>query len=757
MFSQNISLHRQYEGKYDFTAIGNTLNFDENGSTGTCNVMLQSSANLNISSNQTIEAAYLYWAGSGNGDFNVKINNSNITAQRFFYTNTLTSNGLDFFGAFADITSLVKSTGSGIYTFSDIALGVNLSSYCDFGVNFAGWSILVVYEDVNLPNRQISIFDGFRTVNQASKKLSFNVSGFNAKNVATSKIGFLVWDGDSNLAVGESLKINGNSMSSNLNPINNVFNGTNSYSGSTNLYNMDLDLYYLTNEIQNGDTTANIELETNQDGVIVHNIVLSVESEKELPDAEFGSLQISNNELCDNRNIEIDIEILNSSNYGVIPSGTPVAIFLNNSYFDIFYTTQNLNAGESYIENLVLNIPDFFQTNFSITFNVDKNQNGDSFVEEVHEENNIISSNIMLIDIISEFTSLKVCVENGLDTTVNLNNAILNIDGGIVDGFYNTYNDASNSINDIQNVNSYSLNNSETIFVKIVNSQCSEIFSFDIIVSEKPSISRLDDIIFCDNYLDFNTIPVSSFLSLTSNQNLNNYFVDFYETLEDSQYNTNNLQEYFFEDFEQKLYIKLTNKNNLDCASIYPVNFIFSDIEILGSLIYEQCSSLGTYVDLAKVNDIKDFGLHGGYDFYHTIENAALSIDPILDISNYNLEEGNYLYVKYFENTFECPFFYIVDIQLNSCEFFIPEGFSPNNDQINDYFQILQLEDFYPNFKIKIFSRYGVLVYKGDKNDKLWDGRSLNGKLLPASTYYYIIDLGEENLKPIKGWVYLNK
>jgi hypothetical protein len=41
---------------------------------------------------QVIKKAYLYWAGSGTGDFNVKLNNLDVTALRTFSKNHTSNN-----------------------------------------------------------------------------------------------------------------------------------------------------------------------------------------------------------------------------------------------------------------------------------------------------------------------------------------------------------------------------------------------------------------------------------------------------------------------------------------------------------------------------------------------------------------------------------------------------------------------------------------------------------------------------------------
>ena len=54
--AQNISLFEQFNGQYDFTAIGNTLNTGANA----CNILTQSSANLTLTGNQDLVAACYY-------------------------------------------------------------------------------------------------------------------------------------------------------------------------------------------------------------------------------------------------------------------------------------------------------------------------------------------------------------------------------------------------------------------------------------------------------------------------------------------------------------------------------------------------------------------------------------------------------------------------------------------------------------------------------------------------------------------------
>lgn len=81
----------------------------------------------------------------------------------------------------------------------------------------------------------------------------------------------------------------------------------------------------------------------------------------------------------------------------------------------------------------------------------------------------------------------------------------------------------------------------------------------------------------------------------------------------------------------------------------------------------------------------------------------------------------------------------------------IPNTFTPNNDGINDGWEIKGLSE-YRNCRVEIFNRWGARVYNTVGYPKPWDGRSLQGEELPIATYYYIIYLNTEEA-PVSGSV----
>jgi len=88
----------------------------------------------------------------------------------------------------------------------------------------------------------------------------------------------------------------------------------------------------------------------------------------------------------------------------------------------------------------------------------------------------------------------------------------------------------------------------------------------------------------------------------------------------------------------------------------------------------------------------------------------------------------------------------------------IAGGFSPDGDNINDFFVIQGLEA-YPDNELQIFNRWGNTVYnkKSYNSTDYWNGNPNVGGLLPGNkvpigTYYYILKLNA-NDKPITGYL----
>tara|TARA_B110000444_G_C18642317_1_gene502073 strand:+ start:81 stop:767 length:687 start_codon:yes stop_codon:yes gene_type:complete len=83
---------------------------------------------------------------------------------------------------------------------------------------------------------------------------------------------------------------------------------------------------------------------------------------------------------------------------------------------------------------------------------------------------------------------------------------------------------------------------------------------------------------------------------------------------------------------------------------------------------------------------------------------------------------------------------------------FIADAITPNTDGYNDEWIVGGLLDF-PESTVKVYNRYGQLMFSSDSGDVNWDGR-YNNQRLPTADYYYVISLNPSD-PPITGTVSL--
>ncbi|MCB9187197.1 MAG: gliding motility-associated C-terminal domain-containing protein [Flavobacteriales bacterium] len=90
-----------------------------------------------------------------------------------------------------------------------------------------------------------------------------------------------------------------------------------------------------------------------------------------------------------------------------------------------------------------------------------------------------------------------------------------------------------------------------------------------------------------------------------------------------------------------------------------------------------------------------------------------------------------------------CDTAWIVIKVIDEIPLFIPSGFSPNGDDINDMFEILGLHKF-PNHQLVILNRWGDVVYESAPYLNDWHGQTPNAKLrftgdeVVDGTYFYV-------------------
>lgn len=276
---------------------------DVDTSTSTFN---SSSATASLPANIEVLFAGLYWGGETGGfagsgvvapddaiKDEVKLRTPSSSAYQDITANSCdeTVTGSEFgvyYSCFADITSLVPSTGSGAYTVANIQTSQGYNSN-------GGWGIVFVYRDLNEPLRNLVVYDGFAAVTTAStssSQVTIDVSGFTTPatgNVSTN-IGIISYEGDM-LATNARALLNSTYISDVVNPSNNIFNSTVSQFGQLatnanpswrNKFGFDVDMFDLPGLLGNNVSNASITLET--DGDFYYPAVVSFATELYAPD-----------------------------------------------------------------------------------------------------------------------------------------------------------------------------------------------------------------------------------------------------------------------------------------------------------------------------------------------------------------------------------------------------------------------------------------------------------------------------------------
>jgi len=92
----------------------------------------------------------------------------------------------------------------------------------------------------------------------------------------------------------------------------------------------------------------------------------------------------------------------------------------------------------------------------------------------------------------------------------------------------------------------------------------------------------------------------------------------------------------------------------------------------------------------------------------------------------------------------------------------LPNVFTPNNDGINDVFKSYYPKDGVPRIvDMKIFNRWGKMVFKTNDPDINWDGRDIDSKrFVPSGVYYYVCELYEawpsgQRIIPLAGIIHV--
>ncbi len=301
---------------------------------------------LNLNANDEIIWAGLFWQGR------IKTENPNESSEvkkaKIVKFKTPNSNGyqdieavdnnfnwyysdkyniFDYAG-FAEVTNLVKSAKSGKYYLKDlqISTGRDISG---------GWSLVVVVKNRDNSFKKIVVYQGFQPLwnkKGFNNSISLKVDGFKSKSKGKIESNLIFFSNETDVNMGDNIKVNGKKISNNSNPQNDIMNSTisifgknyqNRYPNFNNNLGVNIDEFNLSDIVENSQSSTDIIFSTQKDRYLLSMVGFSVELD--IPKICFYDLKIfdetnnkvSTNKLQKNKRYTIKFNIKNDEKFKV--------------------------------------------------------------------------------------------------------------------------------------------------------------------------------------------------------------------------------------------------------------------------------------------------------------------------------------------------------------------------------------------------------------------------------------------------------
>ncbi|WP_345169207.1 HYR domain-containing protein, partial [Algibacter aquimarinus] len=234
---------------------------------------------------------------------------------------------------------------------------------------------------------------------------------------------------------------------------------------------------------------------------------------------------------------------------------------------------------------------------------------------------------------------------------------------------------------------------------------------------------------------------------------------------------TNSFDENVFADYE--IVRTWTVRDECNNEETYTQTlFVALDEVITEFTVQDRCYDDG----IVNLNDfIGDLNTNGVWELLEGDPVATVNengiFDPTgLELSETFLPEDGGIDYKFRYTTTDAGCISITEITMNvnaDCvvlpcgenDVVVSKAVTPNGDAYNEFFEISGIELCGFQYEVKIFNRWGALIYESLNYQNDWNGKAINsigsaGKV-PNGTYYYIIILKNSGLNPITGPVYL--
>ncbi|MET7570767.1 DUF3344 domain-containing protein [Streptomyces sp. NPDC005492] len=198
------------------------------------------------------------------------------------------ASGADAFQASADVTKLVRESGSGLYTVAQVNTAMGRSAAGAWG----GWTLVVAYEKPQEPLRRLELWDGFDALNSRTGA-EIRLRGLRTPAHAGGHAGVVAYNGDRGRS-GDSLTLstsrtNATPLGDGANPPDDVLNSTISDPGAApserapayaNTLGYDSDVFDLGKALRSGGDQVAFRLVSQRDAAWFGALFVAVDAQQ---------------------------------------------------------------------------------------------------------------------------------------------------------------------------------------------------------------------------------------------------------------------------------------------------------------------------------------------------------------------------------------------------------------------------------------------------------------------------------------------
>lgn len=199
-------------------------------------------------------------------------------------------------------------------------------------------------------------------------------------------------------------------------------------------------------------------------------------------------------------------------------------------------------------------------------------------------------------------------------------------------------------------------------------------------------------------------------------------------------------------DLEPGLYKFLWEVSNGSC----PLETSTTIIELVelqdGGIASQTDASLGGFDGAFTLNP----PLGGGIPYMYSLDGGPFQTNPefsglAADVYTITIQDANGCEIEVSVEIIEEAVLPTPD----TVQIVVPTGFSPNGDNVNDFWEISGIKE-YPNATVEVYNAWGGLVFRSVGYDSAWNG-TFNGSDLPVANYYFILDPRDSRQEIQKG------